>query len=152
MGIILNSLNVLGIFLSLIGFIFLLGLSFRLVFHSDKLLHPLRKFIIYFLLLTVGLSAVSIISKNSIKISNVKVINTSVNNPEAITMNLKSNAEVHYSYNKKYISLNFENGIPSFHIKATASKKINIITVQKYHNAFWVNTVETTKTIINYSN
>lgn len=66
-------------------------------------------------------------------------------------MNLHQNAEVKYLYDNKYVSLSFDNSVPSFRIKAIPSKNIKIVTIQKYKNAFMVNTVETTETIIKYS-
>ncbi|MCL0330380.1 hypothetical protein [Apilactobacillus xinyiensis] len=148
----MNSLNVLGIFLLLVGFLFLIGLSFRLIFNSDNVFHPLRKFIYYFGSLILGIIIVYIVSINSIKINETKVINTSLSNPKAVTMNLHANSDVKYFYDKKLINLNFENGVPSFHIKAKASTTIKITTIQQYRNEFFVYTFDKTKLIINYSN
>ncbi|WP_056966250.1 hypothetical protein [Apilactobacillus ozensis] len=151
MSIVLNIANVLGLLLLILGFLYLLTLLFKKVFSKHKEKSFFHKLVYRLLVILSGTLICYVVSLNSIELNNKNTINSSVDNPSAITMNLHQNAEVKYLYDNKYVSLSFDNSVPSFRIKAIPSKNIKIVTIQKYKNAFMVNTVETTETIIKYS-
>lgn len=151
MEILLNTANIIGYFLILTGFLFLISLATKLILSKKPVKSVLYKFLTYLGLLIIGLITTYVVSLHTINLNTVNVMSSSVKNPKAITLNLHQGAEVKYLYNKKDVEIRFENGNPSFKIKATENKTIKIVTVQNYKNSFLVNTINRTKTVINYS-
>lgn len=138
---ILNIINVLGIFFILIS---LISIIFILINFLIKKQFILYKISIPSIGLLLGLLIIFIVSLNANYINENSQIYTNPNNTIPLSMNIVSGSKVSYVYNKKYLYKFRHNGQDIFRLSPVAIKKTtNLKVTQKYRNNFLVPTVET---------
>lgn len=136
---ILNTLNVIGLSLSIIGFFAVILLGVRKLTYNKN---SYKRIFISFLIFLTGLVTVWIISLNKNYIHENKTFSSSTD-LKNVDMGLKSGAQIDLKYDKKVISVAGEKNNPSFIIKAGALTKPTKIKIkQQYLNSFLVKTIE----------
>ncbi|UQS84682.1 hypothetical protein MOO46_05380 [Apilactobacillus apisilvae] len=136
----LNIMNVLGMFLILLSIIVLI---FTLISFILKKQFYLKKMYVPIIGLILGLIIIFIVSLNSNYVNNHSSLYTNPDNTIPLSINLISGSKVDYVYDKKYIYKFRHEGQDIFRLNPLSIKgSTNLVVTQRYRNNFLVPTVE----------
>lgn len=135
----LNILNISGIFLLLISLFLLIVYLVKLLFNKTS---NLKRLFISMGCLMFSLFILLFVQHNSINIENNTKLYSNINHVVPLSINLVSGAQVQYNYNKKFLYKGYHDGNVYFKLNPLKiSRDVNLIVKQKYYNSFLVPTI-----------